>query len=419
MVAAAEKEKTLTDSQTDLPITGTLPKLGRRSFLFTAAFAAAAPILGEADFAQAKLASQGAVLPPDAVIINANENPLGPCKAACEAIAQIAPLGGRYDRLGEQDKFIETFAAQNGLKPENIAVYAGSSEPLHYTVLAFTSPTRSLVTADPSYESPVVAAKVANAPVRRVALTSTYAHDVKAMVAADPSAGLIYICNPNNPTGTITPREDILWALEHKPAGSVLLVDEAYIHLSDEADVLDMVAAGKDLIVLRTFSKVYGMAGIRCGLAIGRPDLLAKLIPYYQNAMPVTSLAAARASIADPELVPTRKKWIADTRNETIAWLKSNGYKVIGEPHSNCFMIDTGRAGHGVIAAMQSQNVYIGRIWPVWPNAVRITVGTPEDMSKFKVAFKKVMDGNAMAATPGPRAQLHEPVGVGGSTFLS
>jgi histidinol-phosphate aminotransferase len=403
----------MTESDADLPL------LGRRSFLLTAALAAAAPILTEGGMAQAKLASQGAVLPPDAVIINANEKPLGPSKAACEAIAQIAPLGGRYDRLGEQDLFIQTFAEQHGLKPENIAVYAGSSEPLHYSVLAFTSPTRSLVTADPSYESPVVAAKVVGATVHKVALTADVAHDVKAMVAADPSAGLIYICNPNNPTGTITPREDILWALAHKPEGSILLVDEAYIHLSEEADVLDMVAAGKDLIVLRTFSKVYGMAGIRCGLAIGRPDLLAKLQPYLQNSMPVTALAAARASIADPDLVPTRKKWIGDTRRETIAWLKDNGYKVIGEPHSNCFMIDTGRSGHGVIAAMQTEKVYIGRIWPVWPNAVRITVGSPEDMAKFRTAFKKVMDGHAMASVAPAHPAAHDPAGAGGSTFLS
>jgi len=395
------------------------PLMGRRSFLWTAALAAAAPIVTEATLANAKLASQGAVLPPDAVIINANENPLGPSKAACEAIAQIAPLGGRYDRLGVQDQFIAIYAAQHGLKPENVAVYAGSSEPLHYTVLAYTSPTRSLVTADPSYESPMAAALVTKAAIHKVALNADCAHDVKAMVAADPSAGVIYICNPNNPTGTITPRADILWALENKPAGSILLVDEAYIHLSDEQDVLDQVAAGKDLIVLRTFSKVYGMAGIRCGVALGRPDLLAKLQAYGWNAMPVTALAAAKASIEDPDLVPARKKIIGDIRRDTVAWLKTSGYKVIGDPHSNCFMIDTGRAGHGVIAAMQAQKVYIGRIWPVWPNAVRITVGSADDMAKFKTAFKTVMDGNAMAQTPKPVARAHQPASVGGGTFLS
>jgi histidinol-phosphate aminotransferase len=392
--------------------------VGRRTFLWGAAVAAAAPILTEADMAQARLSAMGGPPPADAVVINANENPMGPSKAACEAIAQIAPMGGRYDRTGEQDKFIKIFADQHGLKPENVAVYAGSSEPLHYTVLAFTSPAHGLVIADPSYESAMAAAKVAGAPIHKVALTASYAHDVKAMVAADAAPGVIYICNPNNPTGTITPREDILWALANKPAGSILLVDEAYIHLSDEQDVLDLVAAGKDLIVLRTFSKVYGMAGIRCGLALGRPDLLARLQPYGYNSMPITALAAAKASLEDPDLVPTRKKIIGDIRRDTIAWLSQAGYKVIGEPHSNCFMIDTGREGHGVIAALQGQKVYIGRIWPVWPNAVRVTVGTTDDMAKFKVAFKSVMDGTALAGTPSRHAAL-APAAVGGGKFLS
>ena len=393
-------------------------QLGRRSFLWATALAAAAPIMTEASLAHAaRKSSLGMALPPDAVIINANENPLGPCKTAIEAITNTAPLGGRYDRFDDQDKFIKTFAAQHGLKEENVMVYAGSSEPLHYTVLAYTSPERALVTADPSYESAAYAASISGAPIRKVGLTPAVAHDVKAMVAADPKAGVLYICNPNNPTGTITPREDILWALENKPAGSILLVDEAYIHLSDEQDVLDQVAAGKDLIVLRTFSKIYGMAGIRCGVALGRPDLLAKLQAYGQNPMPVTALVAANASMADPDLIPTRKKWIGDTRRETIAWLKSSGYKVIGDPQSNCFMIDTGRAGHGVIAAMQEKNVYIGRIWPVWPNAVRITVGSPDDMAKFKVAFKSVMDTSPAMASAPARVSARGP--VRGSTFLS
>src|ERR1700760_2172243 len=306
----------------------------------------------EADQAWAKLASQSmGVLPSDAVIINANENPLGPCKAACEAIGKIGPLGGRYDRMGNLDAFTNEYAAMHGVKPENIAVYAGSSEPLHYTTLAFTSPTKGLVMGDPSYESANMAAQISKAKVTKVALTAAYAHDVKKMVAADPNAGVIYIVNPNNPTGTITPREDILWALENKPKGSILLVDEAYIHLSDEQHVLDQVAAGKDIIVLRTFSKIYGMAGIRCGFAIARPDLLEMLQPYYMNAMPVTALAAARASLADKELIPTRKKWIADSRVETLSWLKPNGYKPVGTSVSNCFMIDTGRPAHTGIAA--------------------------------------------------------------------
>ena len=402
----------MTDFESDRPL------VGRRTFMWGAALAAAAPIVSEATLAYAARASFLGEVPPDAVLINANENPLGPSKQACAAIADIASSGGRYDRWDENDKLIDTFATQHNLKPENIALYAGSSEPLHYTVLAYTSPTRSLVIADPSYESPMAAAAVQGAVIHKVKLTGDYAHDVHAMVSADPNAGLIYICNPNNPTGTITPRDQILWALDNKPAGSLLMVDEAYIHLSDEQSLMDQVAAGKDLLILRTFSKVYGMAGIRCGMAIARPDILQKLQPYLQNSMPVTALAAARASIEDPDLVPVRKKWIGDTRVETIGWLRDNGFQPIGNSQSNCFMIDTGRDGHLVIKALRDQKVYIGRIWPVWPNAVRVSVGSPDDMAKFRVAFKNVMSAPAMASL-GPSRADRVLRGSGNTTFLS
>ena len=385
----------------------------RRSFLRYASLAAAAPVLTEAHFAWAAQqtvttpANSGPAAPvrrtrtappAGAVLINANENPLGPCKAACEVIASIAPMGGRYDILGETDKLSKTFASQNNLPESHISIYAGSSEPLHYSVLAFTSPSRGFVTADPSYEAGMRAAMVAKAKISKVPLTATYAHDVKAMVTADPNAGLIYICNPNNPTGTLTTKQDIAFALENKPKGSILLVDEAYIHLSDAPNVLDMVAADKDLIVLRTFSKIYGMAGIRCGVAAGRPDLLAKLQPFGQNPMPITGSAAANVSLLDADLIPTRKKIIGDTRRDTLSWLATNNYKVIGDSQSNCFMIDTGRNGRSVITAMQAKNVFIGRTWPIWPNVVRVSVGTPAEMAKFKTAFKEVMDAAPAAA---------------------
>lgn len=381
--------------------------VSRRSFLRLAGVtAAAAPFMTEAHFAWAAqqktidISSPSAAraagvhfvphYPPGAVRINANENPMGPCSAACEAIAQRAADGGRYD-FTQTENLTRTFASQMGLKENYIEVYAGSSEPLHYTVLAFTSPTCSYVMADPSYEAGTVAAGVTKAQVIRTALTPTHAHDVRAMMKQAPNAGLYYICNPNNPTGTITPREDILWLLENKPKGSILLVDEAYIHLSDAPTVIDQVALDKDLIVLRTFSKVYGMAGIRCGLAVGRPDLLRKLQRYLQNPMPVTSSAAAYVSLLDTDLVPARKKLIAETRNDTFTFLEKNNFTYTAS-QSNCFMVETHRPAQDVIAAMQAKNVYIGRVWPVWPTHVRITVGSPDDMKKFQVAFKQVMD---------------------------
>jgi histidinol-phosphate aminotransferase len=264
--------------------------VSRRSFLRIASAAAAAvPIVTEAHLAWAFTQSTSNGLkragrfhggmqsiPPDAVLINANENPLGPCKLACEACTDIAPRGGRYD-FEQTFALTKTISQQESLSPDSIAIYAGSSEPLHYSVLAFTGPSRPYVTADPGYEAGSNAADMAGAKVFKVPLArATHAHDVKAMIAASPDAGALYICNPNNPTGTTTSKDDIVWALKNKPKGSILLIDEAYIHFSDQPSSMDMVRAGEDVIVLRTFSKLYGMAGLRCGFAAGRPDLLAK-----------------------------------------------------------------------------------------------------------------------------------------------
>jgi len=384
-------------------------RVSRRSFMRIAGAAAVAgPILTEAHFAWGQSALRMPMnIPPGAVLINANENPLGPCQAACEAISKAGPMGGRYDYALTLE-VAKVFSEQQGLKPGYLAVYAGSSEPLHYTVLAFTSPEKGFVIADPGYEAGMRAANISKAKLSKVPLKADHAHDVKAMVAADPNAGVIYICNPNNPTGTITPKEDIVWALENKPKGSILLVDEAYIHLSDADSCIDMVKADKDLVILRTFSKIYGMAGIRCGFAIGRPDLLEKLQAYGQNPMPITGAAAATASLKDETLIPTRKKIIGDIRNDTFEWLAANNYSFIPS-QSNCFMIDTKRDGKGFYADMVKKQVYIGRVWPVWPTYVRVTVGSKDDMAKFKVAFKEVMDSPATAMLSLPEHRESTP----------
>jgi len=365
----------------------------RRTFLQLSAAATAAAafrITTEASLA----AEDRKVFHPGAVVIDANENPLGPCDAARKAIVDMAPQGGRYSYwLAEE--FVKTFTEMEGLKPEYVRVFPGSSEPLHFSVLAFTSPPKSYVTADPGYEAGMKAAKISGARIVKTPLTKTYAHDIKAMLAAAPDAGLFYVCTPNNPTGTMTPHSDIEQLLAAKPKGSVVLVDEAYIHFSDGVSALDLVKADRDVIVLRTFSKIYGMAGIRCGMAIARPDLLAKLENFSGwSAMPITALAAATASLKHEHLVADRKKLNAEIRQKTFDWLGSHGHSFVPS-ESNCFMLDTKRPAKEVIDAMAARNVFIGRIWPVWPTYTRITVGTQQEMEAFQSAFDAVMKGSA------------------------
>jgi histidinol-phosphate aminotransferase len=376
----------------------------RRSFLQFSA--AAATIAGFRMVTEPMLAQAArrhtAVSRKNGIFIDSNENPLGPSAAARQAVAGITPEGGRY-RDDLSDELIKLFAEQQGLKTDYVRLFAGSSEPLHYTVLAYTSPKRSYVTADPGFEAGMYMSKISGARVVPVPLTKNYAHDVRAMLSAAPDAGVLYICNPNNPTGTLTAHSEIEYATEHKPKDAVVLVDEAYIHFSDAPSALDLVKADKDVIVLRTFSKLYGMAGLRCGFALGRPDLLERLDNFGGNFMPITAVVAAIASLKEPQLIAERKRINASVRSETFQWLGRNGYAYISS-ESNCFLVDTKRPAKVAIEAMAQQNVMIGRVWPIMPTWARITVGTQEEMARFQEAFKQVMDSTA-STHPGSSAR--------------
>jgi len=361
----------------------------RRSFGRIAAVmgagAASLPFYNEAALAQLSKVDA----PEGAVMINANENPLGPCNEAREAVARMIPYGGRY-RYSEGDKVQQLLAQQEGLKQNYVRIHPGSSGPLHQAVVAFTSPSRPFVTGDPGYEAGERAARFIGAKVLRVPLNKKYEHDVRAMAAAAPDAGLIYLCNPNNPTGTLTPKSDIEWLVANKPKGAVVMIDEAYTHLSGAPFNSELVAADKDVIILRTFSKIYGMAGLRAGASLARPDLQDKISGYSTTMMPITGMAAASASLQVKSLVPERRKIIADVRENVFEFLEKNNFTYIPSV-SNCFMINVKRPGGEIIAAMRNENVYIGRVWPSWPTHVRVTVGLQDEMDKFKIAFRKVM----------------------------
>jgi histidinol-phosphate/aromatic aminotransferase/cobyric acid decarboxylase-like protein len=328
-------------------------------------------------------------VPDDAVLINANENPLGPSPEAREAVRKIVDMGGRY-LYGETDKVAKLLSEQEGVKTSYIRIYPGSSAPLHQAVIAFTSPTKPLVMGDPGYEAGGRAAQFIGAKTIRVPLTSDHKHDVKAMAAASPDAGLIYLCNPNNPTGTLTPKADIEWLVANKPKGAVVMIDEAYTHISEAPFNTDLVAADKDVIVLRTFSKIYGMAGLRAGAAIARPDLIEKLGGWSAGMLPITGMAAASASLAQKNLVAERRKLIGNVREETFGFMEKHNFKYVPSV-SNCFMVDVKQPGNNAVVAMRKEKIYIGRVWPAWPTYVRVTVGTAEEMKKFQAAFLKVM----------------------------
>lgn len=363
---------------------------GRIATLLTAG--ATLPFYNESALAQLSVIKD---LPADAVKINANENPLGPCAEAAESIRNIVANGGRY-MFETGVALAQTLAEQEGLKfsydsnESYVQVFAGSSDPLHRMVLARCSKDKPFIVADPGYEAGGRAAEFVGARVIQVPLAGeTKAHDVRAMVAAHPSPGVIYICNPNNPTGTATSREDIEWAVANQPKGSVILLDEAYTHFAKKAErSTHLVAADKDVVILRTFSKLYGMAGLRAGAALGRPDLLAGMRQYSTGFLPITGMVGATTSLKTKGLIEKRQAYMTGVRDDTFEFLSKNNIEFVPSD-ANMFMMNSRRPGREFFTAMAAQRVYVGRVWPAWPTWVRVSVGTNEEMARFKEACRK------------------------------
>jgi histidinol-phosphate/aromatic aminotransferase/cobyric acid decarboxylase-like protein len=283
----------------------------------------------------------------------------------------------------------QAVAESEGIDQKYVAMFAGSSDPLFRLTCAFTSPTRSWVMADPGYGGGAPAH--IGSKVVRVPLKADYSHDVVGMLKADPRAGAYYICNPNNPSGTMTPLKDIEYLVANKPKGSIVIVDEAYIHFRENMEsARAMVEAEKDVVILRTFSKVYGMAGIRSGFVLARPDLLDTISPWADGTLPITGVACATASLKARNVVAERRAINARIRGDAFEFLEKRKVKYIPSV-TNFFMLDAGRPWIEFSKAMAQQKVLVGRLWPVWPTMVRVSVGTPDDMSRFKAAFDRVM----------------------------
>lgn len=328
------------------------------------------------------------------VRIGSNECWVGPFEPARKAAAEIISHANFYHPSDELENLTKTIAQVEGVPADYVLAWPGSSDPLSRIVLAFCSPTRGLVTADVSYEQPWDVANWAGAKITKTPLTPDYRHDVRAMLAADPNAGLYYICSPNNPTGTLTPLADIEWLLANKPAGAVIMVDEAYLHFSHGKSAAYLTTQGKDVIVLRTFSKLFGMAGLRLGATIARPDLSEKLMRYDGHRMsknlPLTAIVCGAESLKQPAMIAARRAEMITARDATFAHLQKRGIKYIPSD-ANMFMVDWGQPAAGVKDKFDQAGILIGRSWAPWPNFSRITVGSADDMKKFCATVDTIM----------------------------
>ncbi|NML08943.1 pyridoxal phosphate-dependent aminotransferase [Sphingobium sp. AR-3-1] len=339
-------------------------------------------------------AQQAAKPVAGAVRIGANECWTGPFPVAAEAAFKLVQEGNRYEPDNEHQKLFDAVASVEGIPAERVVAWPGSSDPLSRVAVAYASPTRGIVTADPTYEAIWRTGDWLGAKVTKVPLTKDYAHDVKAMLAADPNAGIYYICSPNNPTGTVTPIADIEWLANNKPKDSILVVDEAYIHWVDGPNAAKLAATRDDVLILRTFSKLFGMAGMRLGLTFAAPTLMEKMMRYdggqVTGMLPMTAVACGTASVTESALIKARRAEMNAARAKSVSHLKAKGIKVIPGSQANMFMIDWGKPAKDMQAALLAANVQIGRSWPIWPNVSRVSVGSMAEMEAFNAAVDTV-----------------------------
>ena len=329
--------------------------------------------------------------PSGVVRLSSNENPYGPSPAALDAMRQAFSLAWRYPDEA-MDALAADLAKRHGVPADHILLGAGSSEILNLCAGAFTGPGRGVVAADPTFEALERYAQRGGAAVVKVPLTPEHRHDLGKMLPA--GAGLVYICNPNNPTASLTPGAELRAFLSRVPAGTTVLVDEAYAHYAEGADwesVIPRVAEHPGLIVARTFSKIYGMAGLRCGYAVAQPGTIQRLrARQIWDSVNIMALAAARASLADSSHVETSRGRNRETRAFTGSRLTAMGYPPLPSA-TNFLMVDLRRDVGPVIEALKRRGVEVGRRFPAMPSFLRVTVGARPQMETFLAALGTVI----------------------------
>lgn len=331
--------------------------------------------------AGAALAAVPSIAAPNArVLLNSNENPHGPSPAALRAMRDAMADVFRYPDDAE-GALAEAVAAQHGVSTSEVLLGNGSSDILRLAAFAFPG---TLVTATPTFEA--LWRHAAGSEIVKIPLDASFAHDLDAMRDAARGAALVYLCNPNNPTATITPKAAVRRFLDALPASVTVLVDEAYHHYVESADyesVAPLVRSKPNLIVARTFSKIYALAGLRIGYAVAQKPLIDKLAAQQAfNAINLLGAAAARASLLDTEHVARSRTRNRETRQWLVEEVRKRGYAALPS-HANFVMIDLGTEVRPVIQAMRERGVFVGRVFPALPRHLRVTIGTDAEMKTF------------------------------------
>lgn len=337
-----------------------------------------------------------------AVRLDSNENPVGPFPRALEAIRSHLNESNRYPILAEED-VINAIAKLQGVKPENVILGCGSGELLRAADHAFTSRTAAYVGAGPTFEAPGVFASFLGAEVRAPAVDSKLNLDLGAMGAAARGAGLVFLCNPNNPTATVHTKADVTAFINDVLRASpetTILVDEAYFDYVDApgyGTLIPMAIENPRVLVLRTFSKAFGMAGLRIGYAVGRPETMAKMKQWVlgSNVSQLTLLAAT-AALGDPAALAAEVKRNREVKAFTRKFFADAGYTMTSGD-ANFMMVDIKRNVADFKKLALTKGVAIGRPFPPLTTQARITFGTMDEMKKATAVFRELLAQSAAA----------------------
>jgi histidinol-phosphate aminotransferase len=341
-------------------------------------------------------------IPGQAIRLNYNENPYGPSPRALEALAACGQIANRYpdaNRVQAMDVLAQKFS----VTPENIVLGCGSTEILRCADAAFLDSGKNVVAAEPTFEAVLEYAQVLRAYPVKVPLTADHRHDLPKMAASCTSkTGVVYVCNPNNPTGTIVTRDELAAFIQAVPPTTLVLVDEAYYDFAEDpayGSATEFIAKYPNVIVARTFSKIYGMAGMRLGYAVGAKQPIALMNKQAtQDNGNAAVLAAALAGLADSDYLTTCRARLNDTRRWLCAELAKDSRPIIPS-HGNFVMLDMGSDANPFIEQFRARHVIVGRRFASMPNFLRVSIGTQQEMEAFLAALRAISPaGSAKAA---------------------
>jgi histidinol-phosphate aminotransferase len=365
-------------------------RISRRNLLggMAASAVAGAAFRATSNFAFAKsLSAAGAISAAETIFLSRNENAYGPSPKVLAAMQEALAGSNRYPRT-EYDSLVNKISALHQVRPEQIVLGCGSSEILCMVGAATLGPGRKLVQASPTYPVLSEFARSIGVEVINVPLNKMYEHDLDRMLArSDSSTGLVYICNPNNPTGTLTPRKDIESFIHKLPAKTLVIVDEAYHHFvagtSSYASFLDHPIDDNRVIVARTFSKIHGLAGMRIGYIVAPAEIARRLSTEpLRLGVSVVSAKAAAAALEDSEYVGVAARRNANDRQEFLNQVNARMLRAL-ESHTNFVMLNPLRPVGEVLEHLNKHNIVVAPPIPEMNKYLRVSLGTPGEMLQF------------------------------------